>query len=191
MDTLRSKLKLATSQAHTDIESNPVLARLTSSDLTREQYTGILLRYFGFFDPLEDRLQETHVKQIVPDFSSRLRANRIASDLLSLGLSDVELREAPRCENLPDVSSLSRAMGVLYVIEGSRLGGMLIAKHLKQLDFYNEDAASFFTEDPQAVSARWKSFIEILETRTDFDESQVVAAAKETFEKLDRWMAGV
>ena len=76
MDSLRMKLKTATQAAHTQIEANPVLARLTGKDLTLDQYRAILARYFGFFTALEDQLLKANVTSEVNDFESRRRTPR-------------------------------------------------------------------------------------------------------------------
>lgn len=175
--------------AHTKIESNPTLAKLTSESLSEAEYRSILEGYYGFFSALENQFLKSDVHHLIPAFNDRLRTARLKADLLSLGLTESEITALPRCEALPSLNSESEFLGVLYVTEGSTLGGMLIAKHLRSLPFFKTEFASFLTDDPQAVSARWKSFIEFLESRShQLDKAATLKAASETFQRLDRWM---
>ncbi|RYZ72265.1 MAG: hypothetical protein EOP05_11200 [Proteobacteria bacterium] len=190
LSTLRSKLKEATMASHTEIESNPTLAKLTSPSLTESDYKFILSRYFGFFSPLEAQLRERGAANLVPDFEMRVRAPRLFKDLRALGLSETDIAGLQTCNALPSVESDSKKMGVMYVTEGSTLGGMLIAKHLRTMPFFNEENGHFFTENPQSVSARWKAFIEKLESSAgSLNEAETLKSATETFDKLDAWMS--
>lgn len=175
--------------SHTKIEANPTLAKLTGNSLAESDYKSILARYYGFFSVLESDLRSQGAEKLVPDFSARVRTPRLMADLKSLGLSDSDVAALPKCSDLPSVDSNSKMMGVMYVTEGSTLGGMLIAKHLRTLPFFNETNGHFFTEEAPVVSARWKAFIEKLETASaDLNEDETLAAASETFRKLDAWM---
>lgn len=189
MDSLRNKLKSATMASPTKIEANPVLAKLTSQSLTPLEYKTILERYYGFFRPLEEKFVLNANHATIPSFDQRLRTQRLKSDLHALGASDAEIDALPVCDRLPALDNESELLGVLYVMEGSNLGGMLISKHLKTLPFFSAESGTFFGDDPQAVSARWKSFIEHLESRsTSLDEAATLNSASETFQKLDQWM---
>lgn len=189
MESLRAKLKAATMDSHTKIEANPTLAKLTSRDLTESDYRSILEGYYGFFDALESEFAASAAHSQVPHFHERLRSARLKSDLQSLGLSDSQIANLPRCTRLPSVKSESEFLGTMYVTEGSTLGGMLIAKHLQTMPFFSPDRGSFFVSNPQEVSSRWKAFIDHLEARSpSLDEAATLSAATATFTKLDEWM---
>lgn len=191
MENLRTKLKNSTQDAHTKIESNPVLAKLLSPSIDKETYRSILLRYFGFFSSIESQLVRSGGDAVIPDLRERFRAPRLRNDLLALGLTQQEIDSAPRATEIPTTSTKSEVLGVMYVLEGSTLGGMLIAKHLRSFPYFGESTGSFFLTDPQALSQRWKAFLDLLETSSDIDEASAVEAASLTFTLLDRWMEGV
>jgi heme oxygenase (biliverdin-IX-beta and delta-forming) len=191
VENLRTKLKNSTQAAHTKIESNPVLAKLLSPSIDEKTYRAILLRYFGFFSNIESQLVDSGGDAAIPNLRERFRAPRLRNDLLALGLSEQEINSAPRASEIPRTSTKSEVLGVMYVLEGSTLGGMLIAKHLRSFPFFGETTGSFFLTDPQALSQRWKAFLELLETSSDLDEASAVEAASSTFTLLDRWMEGV
>lgn len=188
--TLRAKLKGSTQAAHTQIESNPVLAKLTRPGLSVSDYRAILRSYYGFFVALENQFLRDGASRLIVDFSQRLRAPRLAHDLKGLGMSDADIKASPRAALLPSTASSSALLGVMYVMEGSTLGGMIIAKGLQAYDFFTPETGSFFLADPQATSLRWKSFIEVLENTPGLDEAAVVSSASQTFRSLDAWMSG-
>jgi len=106
--------------------------------------------------------------------------------LNSLGRT-VENIENPFAET---IDSISRAIGVLYVIEGSTLGGQIIASMLKkQIPSLNNNELSYFLSYGEKTMSMWSSFKNnydiILST---IDENSVVEGAKETFEKLEMWL---
>jgi heme oxygenase len=190
---LHQSLKDSTRGAHDQIERNAVLKRLLADDLTKAEYTAILARYLGFFHPLEEKLaRQAELKQKVSDFESRTKTRKLEHDLAALGLSNEKIAELPRAATVPDAASFASAMGVLYVCEGSNLGGRLIAKHLSKFDFFTNETSSFFEIDPQVVGSRWKSFLDLLSGLPQDSSfiSEASGAASSTFSTLDTWMAG-
>ena len=189
--TLREHLRASTAQAHESIEANPMLARLLAQDLSEAEYRRILERYFGFFQPLEKDLSNlAEFVNRVPAFAARMRSERLRLDLQTLGLEISEIESLPRCEALPPHTKLAEFVGVLYVLEGSNLGGKLIAKHLRALPFTRPACLNFF-ESPD-VSENWKSFLTFLNDVDSGNPSfhrDAAQAAQETFRSLDRWMA--
>ena len=189
--TLLERLRTATAESHTNIEANPVLSRLLAADLTRAEYKKSVERYYGYFAPLEELLASCEEwTQRVPHFASRLRSARLKADLETLGLSDQEISALPLCSQFPPLSNYGSFLGTLYVLEGSNLGGRLIAKHLGTFAFA-QSAHSFFSSDPAATSTNWKSFLALLNEPVSETESlSALQNATMTFTSLDLWMRG-
>ena len=181
MTDLRSELRSATSSSHTAIESNERLSLLLSSDLNEAAYVDVLRRYYGFFAPLEREMMASPF--VVDDMSARLKTPALVQDLRG------DISSLPVSSTLPSVATLGTFMGVLYVLEGSALGGMQIAKHLAAFGF-TEGRRSFFVADGPAVSLRWRRFLELLASVPAPEWPDAVASATRTFELLDSWMAG-
>jgi heme oxygenase len=181
---LRSQLRTSTSDSHVSIEKNPRLARLTSPSLDVDGYFDVMKRYYGFFSGLEADLLASPFA--LPDMRTRVKTPALVSDLAVAGIS---IDELPVCSDVPLVRSRAEVLGVMYVLEGSALGGMQIAKHLAAFPF-TRGRSSFFVSDGAAVSARWKSFLTFLEDVPESEWSSVCSSATRTFESLDRWMAG-
>lgn len=106
------------------------------------------------------------------------------------GLGGVERSAAPGApEGLPE------ALGILYVIEGSRLGGAVLGRHLgPALGLDRDHGLRFFLgpsgEDP---SARWRELCALLAAHSTRDErfaGRVVAAADRCFDEARCILAG-
>ncbi len=190
---LHQSLKESTRGAHDQIERNAVLKRLLADDLTKNEYTAILARYLGFFHPLEENLSsQPELRRNVPDFEARTKTRKLEHDLAALGLSPEQIARLPRTERVPNAATFAKAIGVLYVCEGSNLGGRLIAKHLSKFDFFRDETSSFFEIDPQVVGSRWKAFLDLLSALPQDSGfiGEASSAAGLTFSTLDSWMAG-
>lgn len=114
-------MKEATRLRHEALERSPLLARLTSSQLSHSEYECVLRSMLGFHDVAESRLAQ--VSDRLPlDTSVRKKAHLAARDLRHLGMSPECIAAIPRCASIPEISSVDAALGLLYVLEGSTLG---------------------------------------------------------------------
>jgi len=177
MADLRSELRAATSASHIEIEKNPRLSKLLSGTLDFDSYIDVLARYYGFFKPMENALAP-HISE------ADLKTPALAADL-----HDFDLSKTPLAADLPSLSSRGSIFGALYVLEGSAMGGVQIAKHLAQFPF-TEGRRSFFVSDGAAVSFRWKSFLARLAELSESEWPDACTSAVRTFSFLDTWMAG-
>lgn len=91
---------------------------------------------------------------------------------------------------MPEITSPSAAFGALYVMEGSTLGGTIIAKRVREELDLQEEGVKFFSGYKNDTGRRWKFFKDKL---TEYsvsrpqEEDTVIASACDTFEKLSRW----
>lgn len=184
---LLAALREATAAQHADVET---LLPPSWSTLGRDGYGAYLRRMAGFHLPLEERLLAAHPWEALglPDAAARPRAPLLRADLVALGIDAAAL---PQATELPDVRELPRALGVLYVLEGSTLGGQVLAREVSR------GAAgvptSFLSGAGEATGARWISFgqfAEALAARDPRVTGPAVAAAGETFAALAAWLRG-
>ena len=87
---------------------------------------------------------------------------------------------------------LREALGCLYVLEGSTLGGKIITAHLKRVLPLDESrGCSFFNSYGDDVGPMWSSFLGILSRHCERhdDADVVVHSACQTFASLDRWLS--
>lgn len=128
--SVRAILRAATRDEHSATE----LAVSLAFDLRqRSGYVDFLARCRGFYVPLEADLQSVEgLEAYVPDLPHRWKASWIEADLRALGLDDRDLANFPHCTRLPRTTSVPRALGILYVLEGATLGGEVLTRRVAQ-----------------------------------------------------------
>ena len=185
---LRQLLKRETADLHRRLELD---LGLLESGLSLDRYRRVLKFFFGFYAPIEAGL--ARVASADPPLALPLRARSalIESDLQSLGLSQREIANLPRCADLPRLSCPEDLAGCLYVLEGACLGGQVIAPALRQqLGVEKGSGASFFIGDAEGTPARWSLFLAWLEglVRAGSTTAEIVASARATFLAFARWV---
>jgi len=184
-----AKLKDQTAEQHQRLEARlDILTRLSSP----QGYKSLLEQFYGFYLPLEIHLGSVMCPPgSLLNFTARRKTPLLEKDLLFLDLSERDLAELPQCQKLPTVESEAQAFGCLYVLEGATLGGQIISKYVvDKLGYERERGASFFKSYGAEVRAMWCGFGQALReyaTAHDADD-EVVAAAVDTFDRLDQWL---
>jgi heme oxygenase len=182
-----AQLRAETREAHLRMEALPSLSCLLAPDLTRSEY-GFALRglhrlHAGAAGRLDAKLA---FFAGMPTFdNARLMA--LSEDLAWLGVTPgVKLGLAACLESAP------AALGVLYVLEGSALGGRVIGKALRHsLDMQPGSGGNFFCGAPaDTTRARWLHVSDALnragETLTPRERVRSVVAARGAFDALAR-----
>lgn len=185
--TLHAQLRSATSELHLELERQ---LALLSGDLSIGRYSRIIALFYGFYCPMEARLQR--LKTLVPCLRFRLRERTglLKRDLLALGWGVQAIGELPSCADLPDLSAPEHFAGCLYVLEGASLGGQVITRHLRErFELTDHGGTAFFAGDGAATAARWKCVLEWLEhvSHSGLRAEQIVTSACETFRALANW----
>ena len=184
---LRQQLKRETAALHRRLE---MALGLLESELSLDRYRRVLELFFGFYAPVEAGLARMAAAH---PFALPLwdRAALLESDLLSVGLSQREIADLPRCADLPRLSCAEDLAGCLYVVEGACLGGQVIAPVLRErVGVAKDSGASFFIGDAEGTRARWSLFLAWLEglVRAGSASADIVAAARATFLAFARWV---
>jgi heme oxygenase len=179
------RLRDATRDLHSEAEE---AAAVTPGD--RERYVWFVARQYGFTAPLEPRLAAAPgIAATGLDLARRQRAHLFAADLLHLGLHPGRL---PRCEALPRVDGAARALGALYVLEGSTLGGAFLLAHLgRSLGISATAGASGLAPYGHALREMWVAFADALDAfvrGAPGATPDVIDAARETFVKMIAWL---
>ncbi|QJW98264.1 biliverdin-producing heme oxygenase [Frigoriglobus tundricola] len=153
-------------------------------------YTALLGRLYGFYQPLEAALgRVTGYEDLGLHLHERRKVAWLVSDLTALGCVPDSF---PTCAHVPEIDSLGPAFGSMYVVEGASLGGRHISKLVAQrLGLTPDRGCSFFASYRDRIGPMWDAFRAALVrfAGTPSAEQQVVTAAVQTFESLDRWLA--
>lgn len=182
------RIKKQTEKEHMLLESVPLLSRLTSCSITIHDYLEVLKKFYGFFRPLEESLLLVdQVEDFLPDFSERRKVDWLLADLQRLRVGEVN----EQCTDVPPVSTLADAFGILYVMEGSTLGGRVISRNLKEtLDLDKDNGASYFNGYGAQTGEKWNIFRQALinYSVSSNEDDAVIEKASQVFTKLYKWM---
>lgn len=186
--SLRATLRASTHEQHLRLEAR---LDLLDAALPLPRYRRLLEALHGYHAPLERRLdREVRAQGIGIELRPRLAL--LTRDLAALGLTPETIALLPQCEALPRLDSVARVAGCLYVLEGSRLGGQVIARTLRaRLGLEASSGAAFYASEGEDTGARWRAVLAWLEevTGTGDARDELVSAARQTFSTLEGWAA--
>jgi len=119
------------------------------------------------------------------DLNERLKLRLLEDDLKRLGMDSTEVERGFSVET-PSIEEVSDALGVLYVLEGSTMGGVVISKHLRSL--LGEDTpCSYFVPYKDKQMEMWSGFIKALcKDEGDRKDERVIIAACATFLYIEK-----
>lgn len=186
---LAERLRRETRQAHERLEGT---LDLLDPALTLDAYRDLVARFHGFWRVWEPAVAAALAE---PDlFDPCRRAHLLVRDLEALGLDAREIAALPACPQLPPLGDAVEALGSLYVMEGSTLGGRVILKALERhLGLSAARGAAYFAGCGDEPAAQWRRFRTRLDARAaqwqdPDDAARCVAAADKTFDILTSWL---
>ena len=187
---LRDRLRAHTRAQHERIEAR---LDLPESIRTRDDYARVLSLLYGFHAPLEAALllHEPALAKVGVELSDRRKAHKARADLQFLGVDPTAIW-FEFCADLPAIPTWRHAIGSLYVIEGSTLGGQVIARHLgEHLRLQSDLHLGFFSAYGSRTGMMWRNFVTALNALDLAPESaaDVLQGAQETFESLEGWIS--
>jgi heme oxygenase len=181
-------LRKQTASSHQKLEDNSLSKALLEEAVSVADYQHYLSALYGITVGCEEMLFPV-VEDVVPDINRRYRSELIVNDLLATGFSKEQIAALPVYKFTS--KSASEAMGAIYVIEGSTLGGRVLYKHInKKLAFSAENGASYFWGYGDQTGSMWKSFISHF---TQFalesgQSAEIINSAIHTFTIIDNWL---
>lgn len=187
---LLAELRARTAEAYRRLERD---LDLLGEPPDRDRFVHLLERFHGFhavWEPQVARVLGKEAAFLVP----RRRTYRAAQDLMALGHTRRDIAELPLCLAAARlVSSPASAIGTLYVMEGSTLGGPLISRHLQSAGWPPPEGLGYFDPYGPATGTMWRHFRLWAEATsagrvTGGGSNGTVAAAVATFETLQAWL---
>jgi heme oxygenase len=188
-DVLRT-LRTATAREHEQVEA---ALDLMSPHLDRARLAEVLTRLHAFWLAAEAGLDAWAAREPAAasavEWTRRRRAPLFLDDLRALGATPAD--HGPR---LPPLPGTDEALGRLYVLEGSTLGGVFIDRHLTGLPALAPGVRiRAFSPYGEQTAAMCRAFRRFTRDRVAAggDAGRVVGAARSTFSALAEWCAPV
>jgi heme oxygenase (biliverdin-IX-beta and delta-forming) len=195
---LITALRLATAPIHEAVERLPGMERMMGPTVTSADYHGFLIRLARLYGSLEPACYAAlEVAGTPPDgrptaglaatLGLRPKYPCIRADLEANGLAppplDLPLASAP---------DLATALGALYVLEGSSLGGRVIARHLRRHLGDPLPGEHFFQFHADQAATDWKTFggaLQDLAAAGRINPEAVITAACAVFQTIYETLA--
>ena len=183
--TARQSLRDATRSLHDRVEA---AVDLPSRAGNVDAYAGLLRAMLGLFAPIEDRLTSLPWGQTDLDIARHRRADLLRADLRALGDDPTRVRS---CPNVPSPETLAAGFGSLYVLEGSALGGQIIAREAAASLGLGPETTRFFRSEGRDVGRTWRAFGAALDAYVTTPDrlDEATQAAAQTFEAFERCVA--
>lgn len=178
-------LKKATEGLHRSVEATPISGTMMSPGLNTELYTEYLHKSYLVQSAAESTIFPA-VNGLVKDLNARTKTPSILKDLVQLGKMP-----APGDALLLDGDyrhSQAFNMGMLYVTEGSVLGGQYILKNVKKN--LGEDApGAFLNVYGEKTGSAWKAFLDVLNgyaaTASGQEKEEIIEGALYAFKRVE------
>lgn len=182
--TLPTRLREETQDAHEAIERD---FHWEHQVATLDGYRGLLSRLYGFY-----AVWEPAAAMLVEDafFAPRRKLHLLAADLHHLGLTSADLGRLPACRPGVRMARRPEAIGAMYVLEGSTLGGQIIARRIAEtLGFGANGGCAYYCAYGAAIGTMWREFRDRLLDVPPDEHEAVLATATSTFACLHQWLS--
>jgi heme oxygenase len=158
------RLRFATRDAHQALEADLDAVNALSSAEGRRRLAPRYLDFHAAADALFERWLAA-----VPGLDD---VPRRRTELVRAGLRDLGVQPASSGRALPPVTGVAQALGFLYVVEGSTLGGRMI---LREVAARGGDLAGLGFMDPYGprTGEAWRAFLAVLEREVANDPDRL------------------
>ena len=172
---LLALLRRRTRDAHHRLDA--ALDFRSPGSLSLSRYVALLRATLRVVAPLDQSLSAW-----LPPLPGPVRATCLRADLAALGHVEAGVALAPRPRNLAE------ALGCAYVLEGSSLGGLVLASMVTR-DLGAWVPTSYLTLRGAGTAAAWRSFLHRLHAfgvaSSERDHAAAAAIAVDTFDVFD------
>ena len=187
---LLSVLRRETTALHDHVEA---VTDLPGAVRSRRDYLALLQRFAAVHGPLEQQLAtvrwDRRWARIGIDLAEHRRMHLIERDLGELEPSWLPTGSLSAAG--PHLHTFAQALGCLYVLEGSSLGGRVLARQITLA--VGEVPVAFLSSDGRGHPGPWRTVCEGLRrfgSSDEVDAGDVVAGARKTFHLFARSMQG-
>lgn len=182
-------LRQQTAESHQKLEDNYLSKAILNPSVTQADYQKYLAGLYGLTIACEDQVFPV-VSLVVPQIEKRYKSGKIIEDLSFTGYSDLKIDELPYYQY--KFSTVAEALGIMYVLEGSSLGGRILYKHVNQhLGLDSKKGAAYFWGYGTETGPMWKSFISGVAryAAENKEGQQIIDSAIKTFIITDTWLS--
>ncbi|MFC7347766.1 biliverdin-producing heme oxygenase [Chryseobacterium zhengzhouense] len=171
-------LKRNTAEYHDAAEKLFNSEKIFNKTFTLEDYRKIIHTNYLMLLHSEDKI----FNSLSDKFTEKLQlSERKKLSLIEKDLSSLALQNQKPSFNL-EFKNEHEALGAMYVIEGSTLGGNVIAKQLSKTEGFDEVTFNFFGCYRENTGPMWKNFKEVIDAEVqEKNYNEVLSGAKKLY----------
>jgi heme oxygenase (biliverdin-IX-beta and delta-forming) len=156
LEELRSK----TNSKHKLLEQTPISKAIISPHLTLNEYKTYLQKVLCLHETAE-KMVFPLVTPLIDDLRDRVKSDKILLDMKILGVQPENHQHAFIDSRF--IPTASFCMGMMYVLEGSTLGGIYILRNvMASIGKDGGVSANFLNCYEEFTGSKWKKFLELL-----------------------------
>lgn len=163
MELITDLLKKDSAHLHDMAEEKFNSGKILNGDYSRTDYETFLtanLKLYQHFEPqLDSFLTDEKFSEL--NWKERRKLDLLEKDLQ---VSSTQSNAAEKIENIEE------ALGVLYVLEGSTLGGNVIRKHLSKLPEFENEYFAFLGCYGENTGKNWTVFKDFLNSKFNLSQ---------------------
>lgn len=176
------RLRTETAAAHARLERD---VGLSPERVDEQSVRRMLTRFYGFYRAWEPWIEASPIEPSF--FEPRRKLSLVSTDLAALGVRD--MHRLPSFSPQLGPATAERAMGSLYVIEGSTLGSRVIGRWMQDAAWLPMGGLAYFASYGTDVGRMWRLFLDELALfAASSSQDEIIDAAKVTFERLHGWL---
>lgn len=147
-----------------------------------ERYKQFLKVQYAFHWLTAKLFAKAELEHWIPRLAQCCRLTQVTRDCRDLGMDQSEIDSLTDSLEQLDVDN-AEALGWLYTIEGSNIGGAFLFKFAKKLGFDETKGASHLAGNPEGRGHHWKNFKKSLDSipLNDDERAQAQAGAAAAF----------
>jgi len=195
------RLKAETSEVHSQTESIPFNSGIMAKTMPQARYAGQLACWFRVHEVLESCLNASDDPVVQGAWTGTTeRAPLLQADLewhvdadvpSAAELATTEMTQWVRSVAVDSPRDL---LGILYVLEGSTLGGMILSKCIAEMyGCEGDDGLAYYSAHGNKVMPNWMEFKSRMNSSmtSPDDQARAIEAAGETFRRLGLILTGL
>lgn len=172
-------LKEHTKKYHDETEDHLQSKKIFDKSYTLDDYKKLLLHNYQLVSQYEPQILEKLKNHKELELHLRKKIDVLRTDLENLEIS-TETEDPPQ-----NIENEAEAFGALYVMEGSTLGGNVIAKQLKKNPEFEDVDFNYFGVYGENTGPYWQTFKSIIDEKiTEEDYQDCLIGAKKAYQLL-------
>jgi heme oxygenase (biliverdin-IX-beta and delta-forming) len=189
--TFLQQLRSKTANSHQLIEQNSISQSLMSQGVTMTQYAQYLKSIYGFVYGFEKMVFPLLEHNELLQIDDRRKSHLIQADLVLLNHTAAQPYVNDELFST-HYQTAAAALGGMYVLEGSTLGGQIISRHLsKVLGDAVAGKTTYLTAYAGQTGGMWKKFLQLLceADAANTNEDEIIDSAINTFSLLNNCLS--